>query len=167
MIRLNLYSILAFSLLFLAACTRRAEQAADYNDNIVRHQLEIIHSFDKFDSVYVDSIATKDQVEYAFVNMQSTIKRSILALDSIGPFRNDPILEVAARELFKTYDNLVANDYVVLRDIKLMPAESINVAIIDTSFSAQLRIHDMSKSAQDKFLMAQEEFGKKYHLAFE
>ncbi|MEZ4798909.1 MAG: hypothetical protein R2809_03845 [Flavobacteriales bacterium] len=165
--RLNLYSILAFTLLFLASCTRRAEQAADYNDNIVRHQLDIITSFDKFDSVYVDSIATKDQIEYAFVNMQSTIKRSILALDSIGPFHNDPLLEVAARELFKTYDNLVTNDYIVLRDIKLMPAESINVAIIDTSFSAQLRIHDMSKSAQDKFLMAQEEFGKKYHLAFE
>lgn len=164
---LNLYILFVACAMVFSSCTRKAEQAAFYNDSIVQHQLDIISSFDRFDSVYVDSIASVDQIEYAYVNMQSTIKRSILALDSIGPFNSDPLLEVAARELFKTYDNLVSEEYVVLKDIKLLPAESINVSIIDTSFASQIRIHDASKAAQDKFLMAQEEFGKKYNLKFE
>jgi hypothetical protein len=30
-----------------------------------------------------------------------------------------------------------------------------------------MRIHDVSKMAQEKFLMAQDSFGKKYNLLFE
>jgi hypothetical protein len=48
-----------------------------------------------------------------------------------------------------------------------MPAESITAPMIDTTISVQIRIHDVSKLAQEKFLKAQEEFGKKYNLTFE
>jgi hypothetical protein len=39
--------------------------------------------------------------------------------------------------------------------------------MVDTSFAAQIRIHDASKEAQDNFLKMQEDFGKKYNLVFE
>ena len=68
----------------------------------------------------MDSVASKDMVEFSYVDMQSTIKRSIIALDSIGPFENDPILQNAARSLFKTYDSLVTADYKKLLEIKLL-----------------------------------------------
>jgi hypothetical protein len=164
---LNLYLITILAVLLLSSCARKAEEAAEYNDHIVEHQLEIIQSFDRFDSVFVDSVATKDQIEFVYVNMQSTIKSSILALDSIGPFQKDPLLEVAARDLFKAYDQVVSNEYRQLTEIKLLPAESITIAIVDSSFSIQMRIHDVSKMAQEKFLMAQDSFGKKYNLLFE
>lgn len=164
---LNLNILFCILLLSVISCTRRAEQAAQYNDIIIQRQKDIISAFDKFDSTFTDSLATKDRIEFAFVNMQSNIKRSILSLDSIGPFQSDPILEDAARDLFKAYDRMVDLDYRTLKDIKLLPAESITAPMVDTTISAQIRIHDTSKSAQEKFLKAQEEFGKKYNLIFE
>jgi hypothetical protein len=62
---------------------------------------------------------------------------------------------------------MVEDNYRILKDIKLMPAESITAPMIDTTISVQIRIHDVSKLAQEKFLKAQEEFGKKYNLTFE
>lgn len=163
---LNLYLLLVI-LISLSSCTRRAEEAGEYNDVIVTRQKNIIASFDRFDSTFIDSIANQDQIDFAFVDMQSNVKGSLLALDSIGPFHNDPILEVAARELFKTYEELIEKEYSVLKDIKLMPTESITGAVVDTSYAVQVRIHDRSKYAQEKFLLTQEEFGKKYNLVFE
>lgn len=162
------HSILSIVLsLSLFACTRKAEQAAQYNDVIIQQQKDIIAAFDQFDSTFTDSLASKERIEFAFVNMQSNIKRSLLSLDSIGPFQKDPLLEQAARELFKAYDEMVEAEYRVLKDIKLMPAESITAPMIDTTISVQIRIHDTSKLAQEKFLKMQEEFGKKYNLVFE
>lgn len=164
----NLNLILAASILFIfSSCARKAEEAAEYNDIIIEHQKKIIASFDRFDSTYVDSVASKDMVEFSYVDMQSTIKRSILALDSIGPFKSDPLLQNAARNLFKTYDSLVSAEYKKLLDIKLLDDNAISPAMVDTSFAAQIRIHDTSKEAQDNFLKMQEDFGKKYNLVFE
>jgi hypothetical protein len=56
--------------------------------------------------------------------------------------------------------------YKKLVEIKLLPAESVNVAIVDTNFAVQERIFMQSKIAQDRFYKAQEEFGKKYNLEF-
>lgn len=165
----NLSQVIFYAALsiVLFACTRKAEQAAQYNDVIIQRQKDIIAAFDQFDSTFTDSLASKDRIEFAFVNMQSNIKRSLLSLDSIGPFQKDPLLEEAARELFKSYDQLVEEEYRILKDIKLMPAESITAPMIDTTISVQIRIHDNSKLAQEKFLKMQEEFGKKYNLIFE
>jgi hypothetical protein len=163
---LNLFLILLL-VVILPSCTRRAEEAGEYNDIIITRQKNIIASFDRFDSTFVDSIANEDQIDFAFVDMQSNVKRSLLALDSIGPFNNDPILEVAARELFRTYEELIEREYRTLKDIKLMPTQSITGAIVDSSYAVQVRIHDRSKMAQEKFLLTQEEFGKKYNLVFE
>jgi hypothetical protein len=164
---LNHSLIIALAILSFVSCTRKAEQAAQYNDIIIQRQKDIIAAFDRFDSTFADSIASEDEVEFAFVNMQSNIKHSILSIDSIGPFQNDPLLQQSARDLFTAYDIMVEDNYRILKDIKLMPAESITAPMIDTTISVQIRIHDVSKLAQEKFLKAQEEFGKKYNLTFE
>ena len=55
----------------------------------------------------------------------------------------------------------------MLVEIKLLPAESVDVVIVDTNFAVQERIFMQSKIAQERFYKAQEEFGKKYNLEFE
>ena len=102
-----------------------------------------------------------------YANLQASVKRSILALDSIGPFQEDPSLQLSAKELFRSYEALVDVEYKKLVEIKLLPAESVNMAIVDSNLAVQERIFTMSKIAQERFYKAQEEFGKKYNLEFE
>lgn len=158
------FTILA---LFLASCSTRSEQAAEYNDSIIGYQKSIIDALVMMDSTFADSNAVREKVGYSFATLQSRVKLAILALDSIGPFQKDPSLQLSARELFKNYEEMIDNDYKKLVEIKLLPAESVNVAIVDSNFAIQSHIHLQSKIAQDKFLQAQGEFGKKYHLDFE
>jgi len=62
---------------------------------------------------------------------------------------------------------LVGIEYKTLVEIKLLPSESVNVAIVDSNLAVQERIFLQSRIAQERFYKAQEEFGKKYNLDFE
>ncbi len=163
----KIHILLFAAMIGFSSCQSRSEKAANYNDNIIEYQKSIIDALVLMDSTFSDTNATEDRVGYSYANLQSKVKLSILALDSIGSFQKDPSLELAARELFRTYEDLVDNDYKKLVEIKLLPAESVNVAIVDSSFAIQSNIHLQSKVAQEKFLQAQLEFGKKFRLEFE
>ncbi len=151
----------------VAGCSNRAERAAEYNDSIIGYQKQIIAAFDIMDSTFRDTGATKDLVDFAYANLQSKVKLGILALDSVGSFQKDPSMQLAAKELFRQYEDLVAKEYNTLVKIKLTPSESVDQALSDTSNSVQTRIYSLSKVSQDKFLRIQKEFGKKYHLELE
>lgn len=156
-----------FAIVVLASCTNRAEKAASYNDSIIGYQKTIIEAFDLMDSTFRDTNATKDRVGYSYANLQSRVKLAILALDSIGSFQMDPSLQLSARELFRSYEEMTDTYYKTLVEIKLLPATSVSSAIADTNFAIQAHVHMQSKNAQDKFLKTQEQFGKKFHLEFE
>jgi hypothetical protein len=151
----------------LASCAKKAEEAAEYNDSIVRNQMSIISAFDMMDSTFRDTLAPRERVEFLYANLQTQAKRGLLALDSVGSFEKDPSLQLAAKDLFKVYQSLIDHEYQQLVAIKLLPAESISVALSDSSSVVQQRIYDMSKASQDRFLKSQEDFGKKYNLRFE
>lgn len=167
MTKVKLTTFFLSAMIVLASCTNRAEKAAEYNDSIIQHQKSIIDALEGMDSIFVDSNATKDRVGYSYANLQSKVKLAILALDSIGSFQKDPSLQLSARDLFREYEELVDVDYKKLVEIKLMAAESVDVAVVDSNFAIQSHIHLQSKIAQERFLKAQEEFGKKFHLEFE
>jgi hypothetical protein len=149
------------------SCASRAERAAEYNDRIVGEQKLIVDALVVMDSTFSDTNATKEWVDLNYANLQAHVKRAILALDSIGPFQADPSLQLSAKELFRSYEGLVDFEYKKLVEIKLLPAESVYVAIVDSNLAVQQRIFMQSKIAQDRFYKAQEEFGKKYNLEFE
>jgi len=159
-----LFVILALS---IVACTSRAEKAANYNDRIIGQQKAIVEALVLMDSAFSDTNASKELVGYQFAHLQAQVKHAILGLDSIGPFQQDPSLQLSAKELFRSYEQFIDVDYKKLVEIKLLPAESVNVAIVDTNFAVQERIFMQSKIAQERFYKAQEEFGKKYNLEFE
>jgi hypothetical protein len=165
--RMKNFIYVVFIGLVLSSCQSRSEKAAGYNDSIIEYQKSIVDALVLMDSTFSDTNATRDRVGYSYSNLQSRVKLAILALDSIGSFQKDPSLQLSARELFRSYEELVDEDYKKLVEIKLLPAESVNVAIVDSNFAIQSHIHLQSKIAQEKFLQAQEEFGKKFHLEFE
>lgn len=153
--------------LFAQACNSPAERAANYNDRIIGEQKAIVDGLVIMDSTFSDTNATKEWVDLNYANLQAQVKRSILALDSIGPFQTDPSLQLFAKELFRSYEALVDFEYKKLVEIKLLPVESVDVAIVDSNLAIQDRISIQSRIAQERFYKAQEEFGKKYNLEFE
>lgn len=163
-LRVFFYLLMAVA---IVACTSRAEKAASYNDRIIGQQKAIVEALVQMDSAFSDTNASKELVGYQYAHLQAKVKQAILGLDSIGPFQQDPSLQLSAKELFKAYEQLIDSDYKMLVEIKLLPAESVNVAIVDTNFAVQERIFMQSKIAQERFYKAQEEFGKKYNLEFE
>lgn len=158
--------LFAFSIL-IWSCASRSERAAQYNDRIISTQKSIVDALVVMDSVFSDTNATMDWIDLHYANLQAQVKRSILALDSIGPFQEDPSFQISARELFRSYEALVGIEYKRLVEIKLLPAENVNVAVVDTNLAIQERIFMQSRIAQERFYKAQEEFGKKYNLDFE
>lgn len=149
------------------SCASRSERAAQYNDRIIITQQSIVDALIVMDSVFSDTNASMDWIDLHYANLQAQVKRSILALDSIGPFQEDPSFQLSARELFRSYEALVGIEYKRLVEIKLLPAESVNVAIVDSNLAVQERIFMQSRIAQERFYKAQEEFGKKHNLDFE
>jgi hypothetical protein len=154
-------------MLLLASCSHRSERAAEYNDSIVNQQMNIIRAFDLVDSTLNDTLVQADRLDYAFMNLQTTVKRGLLALDSIGSFQKDPSLGLAAKELFRSYESLAGIEYNLLMGIKRMPADQVTQTIADSSLAIQQRILNTSKIAQERFLKEQETFGAKYNLEFE
>ena len=158
---------LLFVAVLLCSCASKSERAAQYNDRIITTQKSIVDALVVMDSVFSDTNATIDWIDLHYANLQAQVKRSILALDSIGPFQEDPSFQLSARELFRSYEALVGIEYKTLVEIKLLPSESVNVAIVDSNLAVQERIFLQSRIAQERFYKAQEEFGKKYNLDFE
>lgn len=155
------------SMLLTTACSHRSERAAEYNDSIVNQQMNIIRAFDLVDSTLNDTLVQPDRLDYAFMNLQATVKRGLLALDSIGSFQKDPSLGLAAKELFRSYEGLAGVEYKLLLGIKRLPTDQITQAVADSSLAIQQRILNTSKIAQERFLKEQEAFGAKYNLEFE
>jgi hypothetical protein len=159
--------IMAVGTVALVACTSRADRAAQYNDSIIIHQRSVIEAFERMDSVFRDTNATKESVDFHYADLQRQVKLSILVLDSIGPFQQDPSMQLAAKDLFRTYEQIVDKDYRSLKGIKMLTSDQISQEIADSSLSIQSRVHLVSTQAQEKFLMTQMEFGKKNNLEFE
>jgi len=153
--------------MIVMSCASRAERAADYNDRIVGTQKSIVDALVVMDSTFSDTNTTKEWVDLNYADLQARVKRAILALDSIGPFQEDPSLQLSAKELFRSYETLVDFEYKKLVEIKLLPDVSVDMAIVDSNLAVQERIFMQSKIAQERFYKAQEEFGKKYNLEFE
>jgi len=149
------------------ACTRQAEKAAEYNNAIILRQMRVIEALDLMDSTLADSAAADERLEYSFANLQARVKSAVMSVDSVGSFRQDPSLQLAARELFRSYESLTDGEYARLVAIRKLPQTAITEAVVDTNNTIIFRIRDRSDVAQKKFLRAQEEFGRKYNLVFE
>ena len=163
----NKHTWLALSLCMpmLMACVNRAEQAAAYNDRIITYENAIMDSFDRLDSSFADHSGSFEKLDYEFASLQAKIKQSKLAIDSIGPFRHDPNLQIAARQMFSSLDNLVENDYrKLITLVKLNDSLRVQPAIADSENVIRQRIQINFSACMTDFVTVQKEFGKKYNV---
>lgn len=150
--------------LFLAACSSVNEEAADYDNRVIELQRKITDDLSLMDSTLRDVRASKERTEYHYARLQACVKQSILALDSVGSFNNDPLLLVGARSLFRSYEKLIDENYRQLVNFKLIPPELVTLAIQDSSIAIQTDIRKTSQTSQDEFSLLQKEFAVKFNL---
>lgn len=158
---------IATSVILLASCMNKAKEAAEYNDHIIDYQDQIILAFDRLDSVLKDSLAEEQQIDYTFIKLQETVKHGLLVIDSIGPFKRDPIYQKATRDLFATYDQIVEDDYRKFIQFLTLPDSLYTQQHQDSAVMLRDRIRENFDLATNKFIVAQEMFGKKYNIQFE
>jgi hypothetical protein len=151
----------------MMSCVHKSELAAEYNDSIIGWQEKIVNAIDCLDSTLNKPELTAAQLDIAMAALKVEVTHGLLALDSIGPFEKDPSLKVAAQELFNQYQSFADTEYAELVRISKLPTDSINNGLVDTTIILKQRINMLAKMAQDKFMFAQIEFGKKNHLEFE
>lgn len=148
----------------MLACKSENQEAAEYNNRVIELQRKITDDFALMDSTLRDPRASKERTEYHYARLQAGVKQSILALDSVGSFNNDPLLLVGARNLFRAYEKLIDENYKQLIEFKGIPPESVTLAIQDSSIAIQNEIRDAAQSAQDEFVLVQKEFANKLNL---
>jgi hypothetical protein len=148
----------------LVACGNQNEKAAKYNNRVIELQRSITDNLSLMDSTLRDVKASKERTEYHYARLQAGVKHSLLALDSVGSFNNDPLLLIGARDLFRTYEKLVDEDYKSLIGLKIIPAESVTLAIQDSSIAVQNQIRKSAEAAQNEFILVQKEFALKFNL---
>lgn len=152
-------------LLGIVGCRSLNEEAADYNNRVIELQRNIVDDLSLMDSTLRDPRASKERTEYHYARLQACVKHSILALDSVGSFNNDPLLLVGARSLFRAYEEMIDKDYRLLVNYKLIPPELVTLAIQDSSIAVQNEIRKLAQTAQDEFSIVQKEFAVKLNLS--
>lgn len=161
------YPFLVSLLLVFAACKSVNEEAAEYNNRVIELQRKITDDLSLMDSTLRDPRASRERIEYHYARLQACVKQNILALDSVGSFNSDPLLLVGARSLFRSYEELIDENYKLLVGFKNIPSENVTLAIQDSSIALQNDIRLTAQAAQDEFILVQKEFANKLNLALQ
>lgn len=158
-----------FSIIVLAACTvgcqSRSRQAAEYNDQIIDQQYQIMQAFEGLDTI----MRTRDaqRMDDALVIARGEIIKGLRLLDTIGTFHKDEILLKGAQDLFATYEALSKSEYPEMIGLLKVDEPQDTAAHVEHIYRVESEIHSIRTESYDAFLKVQEEFGKQYNLDFQ
>lgn len=159
-----LFLLLAIPL-FFTSCEPRSKKAAEYNDRIIEHQIEISNAFDALDTTFNEYVA--EEMDYAHLMLRSKIETGQRVLDTLGGFKDDETLLNAARKLFTFYDKVSSQEYVEMINIMKIPDSLYTQQDQEEASRVEDAIIEQFQLAQDEFTSAQEQFGESYNVVFE
>jgi len=150
----------------LVACTSRSEQAAEYNDQIIEMQSQIIERFNAMDSAKA-SYQDVEKMELVFVELQAQVLKNLRTLKETQAFKGDKRFLSASINMFDTYKSITDNEYAEMVELLSLPdsvytkAHQLRVSALQDSVSKAFDL------AHDTFTAQQLDFGKKYNVEFE
>lgn len=160
----RVYWLIIITLLFFA-CNRTAEKAADYNDKIINLQRQVIEDVNEMDSTLVDY--NSEEMEIAHLELKTEIRKSLQNLKSVGAFRNDSSLYIAAEDLFLFYKKISDNQYQQLIEIMETPDSLYTLEDQQRALAIEDTIRDAFDQHHEEFASAQQKFSEKYRLTIE
>lgn len=159
--------IVAVVLMVVWGCGHRSDEAARYNDSIIRFQATLMQSFDRLDSALKMPSRQDAQIDYAYLNLKMQIRHAQLYIDSLGPFRSDPAFQISTRTFFNELNGIVENDYGKIISILRKPDSLYTRQLADSAHTIKLRIERNFSQSLQRFVQSQEEFSRKYHIKLE
>lgn len=156
--------IFAIALVTVSGCDSRAEQAAAYNDEIIRRQAKIVEAINLLDSS-LNNMAF-EIMDQRRNELAAAIDQGLLELEEVGPFDEDSSFYAATESLFKAYKDLVETDYQRLTELISLPDSAFTVEAQEEAFIVERRVVERIRAEHQTFEDAQKEFGEKYRLSF-
>lgn len=154
---------LASLLSLFICCNPSSDEAVEYNDNIVNEQILIATAIDSL-NVYISNKDT-NKIKTYYQQLLNTIKVSTNKIDSIKDFDNQPDYKNNIKKLFKTYQEIIDNEYMNLINICYLSDSLITQDTLNY-FNFTLNLINEKISLQMKeFNTFQESYAKKYNFS--
>lgn len=148
----------------LLGCNSQSEKAASYNNDILSHQMQISDAIDSLKQSFRKHEAVN--MDRAMVNLKKSVYDGLGQIDRMGPFGKDTIFKHEARVLFQSYENLCKNEFPNMVSILEIPDSTFSTEDQSKLFQIQSQMNTLIKESEEKFKIAQKDFGEKYNLEF-
>jgi hypothetical protein len=154
----------AIALITASGCDSRAEQAAAYNDEIIRRQAKIVQAINGLDS-------SLNNIEFESMGQRknelvTAIDEGLVELNQLGPFNEDSTFLAATKGLFQAYHDLVESDYSRLIELISLPDTAFTSEVQEEAFAVERRVVERIRTLHAGFEQAQTQFGNTYRLEF-
>lgn len=156
------FFLFAVAVAFLSACGPNPEEAAKYNDEIIKHQAEVVAKIDALSQSYTTFI--NDDIQAAYDDAFKTVNTSIETINGMETFSSSPEYKDQALELFNTYKSILENEHKEMVRLYALP---------DSAFTQEISIEwdklaessdEKTDEALEKFSVAQKKFAEENNL---
>lgn len=156
-----LYFILLISV--FSACKPSAEDAINYNDQMISKQIKIAIALDSLNQF----IKNKDTLNITeFYNKTIVdLNKTIDTIQKINDFNNESDYKNQILKLLKTYKSLAENEYQQVINICMISDSSLTKDTLAFLNKALLQINDKTSAQLKEFNLFQQNFAKKYKFS--
>ncbi len=163
--------LIPFSLLFLImfslAC--KHQSASDYNNKIIKQQIEITKKIDNLKKAIDDyNVLPQDtaikEMNVAYDSTMLQIDKSLKIVRAMPAFKKDSLLKSSAINLFNAYQNIVMKNYKQVIELYKLPDAMFTKDDADKLKFLLKDANDKMNTAFSKFSETQKSFAKKFNL---
>lgn len=148
----------------MAACQTEANEAVEYNDQLVEMQGSLLQSVSRLEESFGDYEA--QEMDSSYRSLMATIQSQKGELEKLGHFQGDSTLYIATRELLQEYEDLATSEYAELISYMKIPDSLYTVQDGERSFTLLDEVNERRNEVHEEFILAQKEFGEQYGFTF-
>ncbi|MCX7743547.1 MAG: hypothetical protein N2167_03180 [Flavobacteriales bacterium] len=137
------------------------EKAEEYNDYIIKEQVELFAAFDEF--IHQMETGNMDQLQASFDKLYERSKTAVERMEKLADFKKNTEFRDKSKELFIFYKTQCETDLKEMltlfeKDTLMTEADQIRIEEIANAFD------NTEKKLNDALIAAQEAFAKKFNL---
>lgn len=155
--------LIAVLTIVFTSCGPKPEEAAKYNDEIVKEQIEIVKKISALQSSYTDFKCFK--MRQALNEAIDQTKASIEKIKNLQQFDGSTNYKDGAVNLFETYLNVLKNQHTTMVEIYCLPNEDFNELKKEEWNNNSKEANKKITDALEVYTKMQQEFAKNYGLS--
>lgn len=137
------------------------EKPEDYNDYIIKEQVEVFAAFDEF--IHNMETASMEELQKSFDKLYERSKMAVERMEKLADYKKNTEFRDKSKELFIFYKTQCETDLkemmeLFAKDTLMTEADEIRIEIIANAFDAK------EKELNNALIAAQEAFAKRFNL---